>query len=209
MESNKKKTKREATMEAEASSYSCVSSSPCIFPNAKTVLIVPTKDAKRIADALQEAKESLYGNWTIDDTTMESIDNLPRVFGHVVASAVPKELPKKEYEILQLLIDGKVSSTKYLIVEVRNGKEDYNEEAEWFAFSCDNEDLLREMKAALDDFMKTGESRYVGECEIVGSPSDPSLQKCGMRKLSKEDIQLAKDTSGDDTVTKHEYLRDL
>jgi hypothetical protein len=121
---------------------------------------------------------------------------------------VPKELPKKEYEILQLLIDGKVSSTKYLIVEVRNGKEDYNEEAEWFAFSCDNEDLLREMKAALDDFMKTGESRYVGECKIVGSPTDPSLQKCSMRKLSKEDIELAKDASGDDYVA-NEYLRDL
>jgi hypothetical protein len=206
----KKNTKRKTTQEAEStSSYSCVSGSPNIFPNAKTVLIVPTKDAKRIRDALSEAEESLYKEWSVDDTTtVESIENLPSAFGHIVVSSLPKELPKKEHQLLQLLIDGKVSKTQYLVVEVRDGKRDYEEATSWVAFSCDEEDLLKEMQETLQQIGRDGDSCYVGDCDMVGSCSDPSLQKCSMSKLTEEDVQCAKDALADDWCT-NEYLRGI
>jgi hypothetical protein len=106
-----------------------------------------------------------------------------------------------------LLIDGKVSKTQYLVVEVRDGKRDYEDATNWVAFSCDKEDLLKEMQETLQQFQADGDSCYVGDCDMVGSCSNPSLQKCSTSKLRKKDVKQAKDALADDWT--HAYLRDI
>jgi hypothetical protein len=95
------------------------------------------------------------------------------------------------------------------VVKVRDGKQDYEEETNWVAFSCDEEDLLKEIQETLQQFQAFGDLCYVGHCNMAGSCSDPSLQKCSTSKLTKEEVQEAKESLASDCICMHKYLRSI
>ena len=184
-------------------SYCCISGRSLSCPAARTVLFVPSDNAQRVFEKLTGATESLYEAWNLDTTKFSAttIDALPESLGHVVTS-VPEEgdLPEKEHQLLQLLIDGKSPSIGFLALEIRDGKRNLHDEPKWVAFRSESNDLLEEFKCALDGLpFDGGEFLYVNQTVIVGSATHPEIKRCGqVMELTKGDVDSAKEAGGEE-----------
>lgn len=208
-----KKAKRAAAAAKLGLTYQCVVGTSNRGPEtASLVLFVETSQAKRVHEALLDSTDSVYSEWELDKSKLENVFELPKCLGKniVLLDVLPDELPQDESQLLGLLVKGKVPPiTKYLEVEVLDGKRDYD--AVCVYYSSRNEDMLNEMNNALskDAFGPDGDCCYVGNCSIIGNKAKLP-PGCRITKLTKGVINNAKEAAHDcHGCEVHDFLRGI
>lgn len=192
-----KKQHRSSSAAVAPTKYHCLSGIPNACPAAKTVLFVPVAHAERIYQTLQSAQKSIYKSWTLDKTVeLQDVGSLPSACGHIVSpDSVSTELPTEEHKILQVLIEGKVSPTQYLVVDVSEHKDHFHR---WVAFQSDDDKALRQLNAILQNWGDSdGDLFFVERFYITGNPADPQLQDCNIRALTDDHISEAESSGAD------------
>lgn len=212
-----KKAKRAAAAAKLGLTYQCVVGSSKLGPEtASLVLFVESSKAQRVHKALLDSTDGVYSEWELDGSKVENVVfDLPKCLSKniVLLDVLPDKLPQDETQLIGLLMKGKMppTTTKYLEIEIRDGKRDYAEAAVRVYFSSRNEDLLNEMNDTLskDAFECDGDCCYVGSCSIIRNKAKLPVG-CSIFNLKKGLINVAKEVAeGKDGYEVHEFLRGI
>ena len=166
--------------------YKCITGSLKESDTASTVLLVEKQDAKRLHSALTNSILQNH-NWSLRRDNIDS-RTLPPCLGYYILQSVPDELPASEPEILELVVKGVVSMVKTIVVEIRDGKRDYDEETAWVALETQQETYLQVVDV-LEKMYQDGDWCYTGTVEVMSRAEFRASvyhARCRQRKLTKD-----------------------